>query len=73
MTIHLQGIGRVPAKLASDLVVGDVTLWNYGYPAEVVGLEPKGSASIVAVLRDRRTGREDRRTLRRSTLVGVES
>lgn len=30
MIKKLQGIGNHPAKLAADLKVGDVTVWNYG-------------------------------------------
>lgn len=37
-TIHLQGIGRVPAKLAGNVVVGDILVWNYGYTSRVLSI-----------------------------------
>jgi hypothetical protein len=35
-TIHLQGIGTHHAKPASELQVGDVTVWNQGYTETVL-------------------------------------
>lgn len=38
-TVQLQGVGRVAAKRASDLVEGDVTVWNYGGTYRVLAVE----------------------------------
>lgn len=69
-TIHLQGIGSVPAIPASDLEVGTVTLWNYGYEELVVSVEPASPQFVTVVLRNGR-GVEFTRRMRRHRLVGV--
>lgn len=70
-TIHLHGIGRVPAKTAGDLTVGDITIWNYGYPSQVCGIVPKGAQSVIVHLADIKTGYLAARTMRKTSLVGV--
>ena len=39
MTKTLIGVGTVDAKLASELVPGDVTVWNYGGFYRVLSVE----------------------------------
>lgn len=40
MTMRLQGIGLCEAVAASNLKVGDVVIWNYGYKSQVVDIIP---------------------------------
>jgi len=42
-TVHLQGIGEVPAVPAGELEVGDVTLWNSGVKETILSIEPSKS------------------------------
>lgn len=35
-TIHLLGHGKQQAKKASEIVCGDVLMWNYGTTAKVI-------------------------------------
>jgi hypothetical protein len=49
-SIHLQGIGRHPAKPAAELTPGDVTVWNYGGTETVVSVAPKGKQSLTVVV-----------------------
>lgn len=49
-SIHLQGIGQFTAKPASDLAVGDTTVWNHGGTAEVAFIRTQGK-SVYIILR----------------------
>lgn len=46
-TTHLQGVGRVPAKTANDLQVGDIIIYNFGYRSTVCGITAKGKTQLV--------------------------
>lgn len=46
-TVQLQGIGRVKAKLAGELKIGDVTVWNYGELEKIVGVAKQTMTQIV--------------------------
>lgn len=68
--MHLQGIGRVPAKPAADLKVGDILSWNYSALSyEVVAIEVTSAQFLTITERNRKTGAEYRRRIRRTTLV----
>ena len=72
-TIQLQGIGRCPAIAAEQLQPGMILSWNYsprGYA--VVSVAPKGKQSLTVVERNRETGKEYTRTLRKTRLVVAE-
>ena len=43
-TVQLQSIGKFQAKPAGELVVGDVTVWNYGFKETVVEIEKRGKS-----------------------------
>ncbi len=45
-SVHLQGIGRVTAKPAGEIRVGDDLYWNYGIRYTVVAVEPCGTKSV---------------------------
>ncbi len=49
-SIHLQAIGQFAAKPASELKVGDKTVWNFGSTAIVASVRSHGK-SVYAVLR----------------------
>jgi hypothetical protein len=71
-SIHLQGIGRCSAIRASELRVGTILSWNYapsGY--QVVSIAPKGQKSLTIVERNRDTGEESARVVRRDRLVAA--
>ena len=36
--VQLQGIGQTNAKVASDFVVGETMVWNYGIASKVVAV-----------------------------------
>lgn len=40
MKMRLQGIGMCEAVEASNLKIGDVVIWNYGYKSQVVDIIP---------------------------------
>jgi hypothetical protein len=51
-SIHLQGIGLVEAVPVSELRVGSVLVYNYGYRGEVVAVQSvKGGRSVVLSVR----------------------
>lgn len=67
-TMHLQGIGEVPAKPAGELKVGDQLMWNYGTTSTVVSVKPCGTQSI-EVVEEYDGGKRYNRTFRRHRLV----
>jgi hypothetical protein len=46
-TIQLINVGRVAAKPAGELQVGDVLRWNYGYTSTVTSIVPRGKTQII--------------------------
>jgi hypothetical protein len=70
--IHLQGIGLLPAKPASELVVGDILSWNYSpMCSEVVAIEPFGQQSLKIHEKSRRDGKVYIRLVRKSKLIAA--
>jgi hypothetical protein len=71
-TIHLQGVGRHPAKSAGELRVGDRTVWNTGsvYRVESVKLNPSGK-TLETALRDEASGKLYPRRFAVGRLVAV--
>lgn len=49
-TIHLQAIGKVSAIPASQLEVGDITMWNWGSLGRVKSIDKSGKVMIKTVL-----------------------
>ena len=45
--VRLQNVGWCPSIPASELKVGDVTVWNNGIPQEVLGVELRGKSVYV--------------------------
>lgn len=46
-TVQLQSVGRVAAKPAGELLIGDVMIWNFGYTSKVVDITTRGTTQIV--------------------------
>lgn len=70
-TIHLQAIGRVRAKPASEIAVGDVLVWNFGMRTLVEGVREVSKCYLeVAELSEESGGRTTRR-MKRDRLVGL--
>ncbi len=71
-TIHLQGIGRVPAVEAQDLRPGMILSWNDA-PAEfkVISVRPLSSQYVELTEASRVTGEVFRRRLKKTRLVGA--
>lgn len=69
--VHLQGIGKVPAKRVADLKLGDVLMWNYGSTSKVVGLVPSKSGKTVTVATQNEHGDLFSRTRDADTLLAV--
>jgi len=45
--LHLQGIGKLPAKPAAEVKIGDVLSWNYSYRCcTIVAVENCGTKSV---------------------------
>ena len=69
-TIHLQGIGNVPAKTAQELRNGDTVMWNFGYTSLIVDIVPRGKTQLVAMMVEQ-SGTFTQRVMSRTRLVGV--
>lgn len=68
--IHLQSFGKTPAKAAGDFKIGDITVWNFGITAEVVGFGKETKAFIELTLKDAQCGLYNRK-LKKDRLVGI--
>lgn len=49
-SVHIQNIGKVVAKPASELKVGDILLYNFGYTSTVKTVEQRGKSVYITVL-----------------------
>lgn len=73
MKTQLQGIWKVEAIKASDLKIGSITIWNYGYKSEVVGIEPsKTGKTITFKMKSLQDGETRERKMTANRLVGIE-
>jgi hypothetical protein len=71
-TVHLQGVGRQPAKPAGELVVGDRTMWNTGSIYVVESITPKASGrTLDTMLRDEQSGKVYPRRFVASRMVAI--
>jgi DNA repair protein RadC len=71
--VQLQGIGLHNAKPASELAVGDVTVWNYGSTAEVISVTEASPVFLLVNLRDEKSGQVSPRRLKKTRLVAVST
>ncbi len=71
-TIHLQGIGKVPAMTAGELEVGDILSWNYGHRcSEVIDIVEISEKSIIMTERMFKDGKEYPRRMMKKRLVAA--
>ncbi|MBX9158347.1 hypothetical protein ACTFR8_22370 [Bacillus cereus group sp. MYBK15-3] len=75
LSIKLQGIGETPAVKAKDLVVGSVTVWNFGFHETVTSITPSKTGKTIKVgieykNREGQTTTSERK-LRADRLVGI--
>ena len=68
-TIKLQGIGSTTAKMAKELKIGDITVWNFGSTAKVLAIVSE-TAKFITFKIEESTGVYTRR-LKKNRLVGV--
>jgi len=68
-TIKLQGIGSTTAKMAQELKVGDMTVWNSGCTAKVLAVVSE-TVKFITFKIEESTGVYTRR-LKKDRLVGV--
>lgn len=73
-TIQLQSVGRVPAKLAVNVKVGDTLMWNFGVTSEVVAVRNVSACFVEVTEKWKREGyggpSETKRKLKKTRLVG---
>lgn len=72
--MKLQGIyGEQKEKAVSDLNIGDILIWNYGYKSEVVGMIPsKTGKTITCMLKSLQDGVVRERKMLASRKVAVD-
>lgn len=69
-SIHLQGMGLHYAKPASELVIGDVLVWNYGYTSTLHAFG-KGTPKMLDIIVKEPDGKLNERRFARTRLVAV--
>lgn len=69
MLVRRQGLGMMHSKQASDLRVGDVLIWNFGFQYEVVSIAERGKTQLVVTERSCKTGETYERVMRKTTAV----
>jgi hypothetical protein len=52
-TVQIQSVGRCKGKPASQLQIGDVTIWNFGYTCAFVGFAKETKAQVIAQFLDK--------------------
>lgn len=70
--IHLQGVGKVDAKKAENLKVGDITMWNYGGTETVEKIEKSKSGNMLTItIKSSESGKLYERKMKSDRLVGI--
>jgi len=70
-TIQLINVGRVAAKPAGELQVGDVIRWNFGYTSTVTMIVPRGK-TMITVHTQRDNDSTYTRVMNKTRLVAVK-
>jgi hypothetical protein len=71
-TIQLQGVGKVPARPAGELAVGNRIMWNYGHIYTVIAIRPSPSGKTLQLEeRSEETGKVYTRRLGADRLVAI--
>jgi hypothetical protein len=68
--IHLQGIGKVPAKRADEFTAGEMMLWNFGEKSMFAG-RVKETAKMITILELNSDGKEFTRKCKKSRLIAI--
>jgi len=71
-TVQLQSVGRVAAKPAGELQVGDITMWNFGYLSPVIKIEPRGKMMITVYTQSNDGDVVYTRVMNKTRLVAVK-
>jgi len=59
--VHLQGCGLTTSKAVSEIAIGDILIWNYGYTSKVTAVEPASACFAYVTLDDSDGGSHTRR------------
>jgi hypothetical protein len=70
ITVHLQGVGDVPAKTAGEIQVGDKLLYNYRYEYTVTAVRYV-TKCLIEIDETNPTGRSFTRRLKKTRLVAL--
>lgn len=70
--VSLQGIGKRPAKRVSDIQIGDVIIWNFGYKSTVKGIEVSKTGRTYHLTTISASGKEFRNLYHADRLLAVE-
>ena len=70
-TIQLQSVGRVPATVAKNIVVGSKLMWNFGYVNEVIQVEYSKTGKTMVITEKTPEGKEYKRRLGINRLVAI--
>lgn len=70
--VHLYGVGNVDSVKGSDIKVGMILLWNYGFKSEVVGIKSETKAFTTFLLKSCQDGQVRERRMSKKTYWGVE-
>ncbi|MER7952015.1 hypothetical protein ABTY59_31955 [Streptomyces sp. NPDC096079] len=68
-TIHLQGMGRVPAVEAHELIVGDQLMYNYGGTTQITKIENASAQFLNITQVDTVSGEEHTRRVKKTSMV----
>lgn len=72
-TLHLQSIGKVRAKLASEIAAGDVLVWNFGMRTLVLGVRELSKCYLEVTELSEESGNTTQRRMKKDRLVGLSS
>lgn len=72
-TIHLQSIGKVRAKQASEIVKGDVLVWNFGMRTLVLEVREISKCFLEVDELSEESGNTTTRRMKKDRLVGLSS
>ena len=69
---HLQSVGEVDARKASNLQVGDIIMYNFGMTARVTKIEPsKSGKQFTVYTTSSESGYKGERKYGANTLLGI--
>jgi len=72
-TIKLQSIGTQTAKRADELVVGDITVWNFGMKSEITEIIKITKKTILFGMKSLESDWVGTRRMNKDRLVGIKN